>query len=152
MANTTTPVEDKRAALRGTISSAVSDLVEVLQARPEDSYASDELTALGVSLTSFDPQNPSYLRSKECLFNPISRKDLYLFLEQSRWGIQESFHESGQDFTDLDGIPYASSPPVMSETAGQILFHVGKIYRKFFKNNFWGLVNVWGSYSWDQIE
>lgn len=148
MADTATPNEDKRAALRRTISSAVSGLVKTLEPKPKDSYASDELTALGISLTPFDPGDPSFFQSKGCLFNPIPWEDSRLFLQEPNFliGILESYHESGQDFIDLDDLPFTSSS---HQRAGQILWHVGKLYRKFFKDNCWGLVNLWGSYSWD---
>ncbi|CAL5872428.1 uncharacterized protein PFLUO_LOCUS6692 [Penicillium psychrofluorescens] len=69
----------QKALLRDKYTKAVSNLLETIESKPKATYASDDLTKLGVTLTFFDPEEPDFLHSNDCLFNPMSLEEVKSF-------------------------------------------------------------------------
>lgn len=70
-----------------------SSLDTGLDSRAKDAYPSDDLTSLGVSLGSFDPNDQGFLDSELCLFKPLSLKALeeYSLVESELFKFDEIY-------------------------------------------------------------
>lgn len=62
----------ERARLRDIYIKNSSFIVQKLDTKPQAVYSHSDLTELGITLESFDPDDQNFIASKSCLFKPLS--------------------------------------------------------------------------------
>ncbi|KAJ5807067.1 hypothetical protein N7474_010659 [Penicillium riverlandense] len=125
----------KRARLRHKYIQAASHLLQVLSSEAKDAYQSDELTKLGVSLGSFDPNYQDFLDTKACFFKPLSPdalKEYSLDLEGRTLSYYLKFDEMYDRPTSAES---PSSSDVLEKRADQIFRHLDLLYTNYYKKS-----------------
>ncbi|GAD98199.1 hypothetical protein PVAR5_6890 [Paecilomyces variotii No. 5] len=121
----------ERDLLRNKYKEAISDLIKALDSQAKAGYGYGELTGLGISLRSFDPDNEKFPDSTACLFRPMSSEEF------ENYSIDKSDLDRGaiDYYVDFDKtydapkrVKNASHSYTMRERAFQIYRHLQVCY------------------------
>lgn len=116
---------EERARLRDKYNQAARCIIQGLQARSKPAYTHDELAQFHVSLQSVDPEDPKFIDSDACLFQPLAQERLEKY-KIDRKALSQAEHRYLYEFKDTfhdvpDKIPEHCQ---MWDRAGQILFYL----------------------------
>ncbi|OJJ44548.1 hypothetical protein ASPZODRAFT_168270 [Penicilliopsis zonata CBS 506.65] len=105
-------------------------IIRVLDSQPQAAYSRDELIHMKILLESFDFDDPIFLNSHACLFEPLSLQTLEKFaiIESGLEGPgAQGYYFDFDDQIYEDPTGPAKNPPatyVMAERADQIFSHL----------------------------
>jgi hypothetical protein len=113
------------------------DLLNALNSQRKTAYSKADLYKLGVCLASFDPEDPSFLDSRACLFQPLGVSELQQYsLNNARLSRSDrDALEFRETYQCPPGITDPSPSDVAIERAGEIVQYLNTLYNKSEKKH-----------------
>jgi hypothetical protein len=148
------PVQEPIAS-EGKYKQVANSIIGELLSRSKPSYTHTDLAEFGVSVQSFDPEDPNFTDSEACLFLPLTQKELEEY-KIDRRGLTNDEKRYLLRFKDtFNDFPQDPSDPEhyqMLDRARQILFLLDLFESYHMKKMDGDIVSIGEASYWDNIK